>query len=124
MVLAHLSYDTKRVQGIFTVILAVFFLMAPVLDGFLCGGEGAAQSVSQDVHQVSQNLSDGTADGHQPSLPDDNATCLHGHCHHTVSEMGPGSIVLDIPQTMPKLAGISVYLSPAIPYSIDRPPRV
>ena len=124
MVLAQLSYDTKRVQGIFTVILAVFFLMAPVLDGFLCAGEGTAQSVSQDVHQVSQNLSDNTADGHQPSLPDDDTTCLHGHCHHTVSEMGPGNIVLDTPQAMPKLVRTSVYLSSAIPYSIDRPPRV
>ena len=65
---------TKRTRATLILFLALLFVVAPVLDSFLCSGEALAAQVSL--------TDDGTDGGVQPILPDSHAACSHGHCHH------------------------------------------
>ena len=105
----------KRVKAALAVVLALLFMVAPVLDSFLCGGEAFAAQMS---------LVDESDEGPvQPILPDSHAACSHGHCHHFMP-MPAGAAGQKLSNNEPlKVAWQSSRLESLQVFSLERPPR-
>ena len=108
-------FRPRLIRGVLAALLSLLFVLTPMIDSYLCGGEESPALA----------LATGGGDeGNQAPVSDNHAICPHGHCHHLVSMNAelPRVHLNPIPGS-PKVAWLTTHLASNYHFSLERPPR-
>jgi hypothetical protein len=105
-------------------VLLVLGLLAPTLDIYICSND-KEPTITASVSAVVKTAAAKTDSQQRPAQDQDDAGCIHGHCHHGIGAMKlsePVQIAL-IPRKL-EPAAFPAQAPPTAPSnSLLRPPR-
>ena len=108
------------------VVMAVLALFAfgPVAEGLVCGPEIMGLELTGGAHQQASAFDESHED--QGTSPAQDASCAHGHCHHSGAALGQRTIAAAEP--ILQLVPLNPVFDSSAPPSasllrLERPPR-